>query len=152
MGEGWPPNGEALAKTSARKTRETCSEIGAWVCAQQGGNMAHACTEVCAWVCMGVGSTGDACECMHRSPASAMSTLKSHGVGLIHLSIHSSNIFYYSEVPSRELGTERCPRKSILSAFPEHQTKCVLWGVCSDSVKTRPWDQPPRGFSSCLPA
>lgn len=125
--EGWPPAGEALAKTSARKTRETCSEIsvcrGAWVCAQRGGNMAHACTEVCAWVCMSVGNMGNACEHMRRSPASAMSTLKPHEVGLIHLSIHSSNIFYFSEEPSRELGTERFPRKSTPSAFPEHRTK-----------------------------
>lgn len=44
-------------------------------------------------VCTGVGNPGEACERMRRSPASAMPTLKSCGVGLIHLSIHSSNIF-----------------------------------------------------------
>lgn len=47
---------------------------------------------------------------MHESPASAMLTLNPQRVGPIHLSVYSSNIFYFSEMPSRELGTERCPR------------------------------------------
>lgn len=97
------------------------------------GTWVHAGIGVRAWVCMGVGNVGDVrvwAMGMHVSPASEMLTLDPQRVEPIHLSIFSSNIFYFSEEPSRELGTNRCPRKTgvllsqlSLTAVPKQVTK-----------------------------
>lgn len=82
----WPK--PQLARLGKPVLKQACAEVHG--CVHSGwehGTCMH------RGVCTGVGNLGEACERMRRSPASAMPTLKSYGVGLIHLSIHSSNIF-----------------------------------------------------------
>lgn len=86
---------------------------------------------VCPWGCIGLGSMGvvDVCEYgamgVHvSSPCNSDSEPPESGTHpSVDLSIYSSNIFYLSEVPTRVLGTERCPRKTRdLAATTHHVT------------------------------
>ena len=93
---------------------------------------------------MGIGSMGGGGSVQVRGCGYACVSIPCNSdsepleMGTTHLSIYSSNIFYLSEVPTRVLDTEGCPRKTgglatttqSVTALPKQVTKPRP--LCSD--------------------
>lgn len=81
---------------------------------------------MCVWEYMSVGSVrmGDVCQCRSHGYVCISRLCDVHfkplRTGASYLSVYSSNIFYFSEVPSRELGIERYPGKTGGLAATSH--------------------------------